>query len=252
MKLLDGNTRFQAALKAVELEPWREVYFTCYGDDQALIPTSYGGDAGAMIESSEEDLLAVAGASGFLPRLQLFGSSSDAVKEAKIQVAHWGVVRAKDQLEDMGKEVDILVIAGRAKALDISGEKAVTSYDRLSEAFKDIATRSAKQNSKCMFGPEFLVWVPAAKTYATLFLCSPTARRETRPLHARLGKAATCKAQLIEGKSFKWHGPVFVPCTTPFDIPPVDEITTEAKKFLSPDDKGPELATTEGGGERAR
>lgn len=228
-------------------------FLTCYGDeDKALIPTSYGGDAGAMIESSEEDLLAVAGASGFLPRLQLFGSSSDAVKEGKIGVAHWGVVRGKDQLEDLGKETDILVIAGRAKALDIAQDTAVTSYDRNSDTFKDIASRSSAQGSKCMFGPEFLVYIPASKTYATLFLCSPTARRETRPLHSRLGKAATCKSHLIEGKKFKWHGPVFVPCTTPFDIPPVDEITAEATKFLSPDQKGPELAAAAESEDRAR
>jgi hypothetical protein len=94
------------------------------------LPLQYADFAGAMITSNEEDLLAVAGASGFLPRLQLFGSSSDAVKEGKIGVAHWGVVRGKDQLEDLGKETDILVIAGRAKALDIGGEKVVTSYDQ--------------------------------------------------------------------------------------------------------------------------
>lgn len=230
-----------------------ENFQTCYGDDQALIPVSFGGDAGAMIESSAEDLLAVAGASGFLPRLQLFGSSSDAVKEGKIGVAHWGIVRGKDDpIEDLGKEVDILVIAGRAKALDLSGDTAVTSYDRNSDTFKDISTRSAAQGSNCMFGPEFLVYVGPSKLYATLFLCSPTARRETRPLHSRLGKAATCKAKLIEGKKFKWHGPVFVPCTTPFEIPPVDEITTAATKFLAPDQKGPELATAAASEERAR
>ena len=229
------------------------LFLSCFGDeDKALIPTNFGGDAGAMIESSEEDLLAVAGASGFHPRFQLFGSSSDACKEGKIPIAHWGLVRAKDQIEDLGNEVDILVIAGRAKALDMGGETVVTSYDMKSDTFKSIIERSGVQNSKCMYGPEFLVYIPSAGTYATLFLCSPTARRETRSLHARLGRAATCRAQLINGKKFKWHGPIFGPCTTPFDLPPVEEITAEAQKFLAPPKTGPELATSEGGEERAR
>lgn len=229
------------------------IFWSVYGDNE-LIPVDVGGGEISIV-SNEEDLLAVAQASGFLPRLQLFGGSSDAVKEGKIGVGRWGLVSGKDQLEDMGAEVDVLVIAGRVKALDVSGEQIVTSYDRNSETFKDIAARSETANSRCMFGPEFLVYVPKVKAFATVFLSSATARREARSLHARLRKAATFKANLITGKKHKWHGPVFTPCTTPFELPAPEAILDEAKKFLSPKDDGPTLAPApgaEGGADRAR
>jgi hypothetical protein len=221
-----------------------------YGDGE-LIPIDVGG---TLIESNDEALLAVSESGGFLPRVQLYGGNSDAVKEGKIGVANYGLVRGKDQLEDLGKEVDVLVIAGRVKALDISNTDAiVTSYDHKSDTFKDIAGRSGTQNSGCMFGPEYLIYVPSAKSYATFFLSSPTARREARSIHARLRKAATLKSQLIVGKKFKWHGPVITPCTTPFELPPVEEMTKQAEAFLNPKTTGPELATeSKEGEERAR
>jgi len=215
------------------------IFWTAY--DNELIPVDVGG-GDISIVSNEEDLLAVAQASGFLPRLQLFGGSSDAVKEGKSGVGRWGLVSGKDQLEDMGPEVDTLVIAGRVKALDVSGEQVVTSYDMKTDTFKDIAARSETANSRCMFGPEFLVYVPKVKAFATVFLSSATARREARSLHARLRKAATFKGQLITGKKHKWHGPIFTPCTTPFDMPTNEAILDEAKKFLNPKQDGPTLA----------
>lgn len=237
-----------------ELEDFDGYFWTHYDNEDGVLINVGGGDISLV--TNEDDLLAVAGSSAFLPRLQLFGSSSDACKEGKIPVAHWGIVRGKDQLEDMGKEVNVLVIAGRVKALDLSGEQIVTSYDRKSATFSDIAERSERPQSKCMFGPEFLVWVPSTGEYATVFLSSKTARGEARSLHARLGKAATFKAQLIEGKQFKWHGPVFTACTTPFDLPDLEGVKVQAEKFLKPPTDGPELAAAaaaEGeGADRAR
>lgn len=228
-------------------------FWACYENEGGeLIPVNIGG-GDISIVSNDDDLLAVSSAGGFLPRLQLFGGSSDAVKEGKIGVGRWGLVAGKDALEDLGAEVDVLVIAGRVKALDLHGENIVTSYDRNSDTFKDIATRSEVANSKCMFGPEFLVYVPSKQVFATVFLSSATARREARSLHARLRKAATLKSQLITGKQHKWHGPVFTPCSNPFEMPTGEAIVAEATKFLNPPTDGPQLATAAANStERAR
>lgn len=182
----------------------------------------------------ESSLMEVAEAGGFLPRLQLFGGSSDAVKEGKIGVGRWGIVRGKDQLEDLGAEVDVLVVTGRTKALDVSGNDAVVSYDHKSDVFKDIAKRSEGEGSRCMFGPEYLVYIPSIKEYATYFMSSPTARREAGAIHKRLRKAATLKNKLIVGKQHKWHGPVIVPCSNPFDLPPADVLRDVAERFSNP------------------
>jgi hypothetical protein len=194
--------------------------------------------------ANESALLEVGASTGFLPRIQLFGGSSDAVKEGKINVGRYGLVRGKDQLEDLGPEVDVLVCAGRVKALDISTDTPITSYDHKSDLFKDIAAGSAEENSRKMFGPEYLVWVPSCKQLATFFLSSPTARRESGSIHARLRKAATLKAKLIVGKKFKWHGPQIVPCSTPFELPDVDFLNEEIAKFVNPKSSEVEIAST--------
>lgn len=200
--------------------------------------------------ANEGALLEVSTAADFLPRLQLFGGSSDAVKEGKIGVGRYGLVRSKDQIEDLGAEVNGLICAGRAKALDVSGENAITSYDPKSDIFKAIQAGSAEENSRKMFGPEFLVYIPAVQSYATFFMSSPTSRREAPAVLARMRKAATLKAQLINGKKHKWHGPVITPCSTPFDLPSPESLQDEITKFSNP--KSSEVELAKPSDERAR
>lgn len=217
-----------------------DYYLTCYDNDLIQLP----GDSTAMIET-DHDALAAMGGGGFLPRLQLFGANSEMVKAGKIPMAHWGLVRSKEQTEDLGGEVDILVITARVKALDASGDTVITVYDHKSDVFKSIMVRSEVAESKCMYGPEYLVYVPSAQAFATLFLSSATARRESSSLHARLKKAATCKSHLIKGKKHSWHGPLFSPCTTEITTPPIDSIVAEAEKFIAATkaSAAPELAS---------
>jgi hypothetical protein len=220
-------------------------FLACYEND--LIP-SEGADA-----AEEAQLLALAQSSGFFPRLQLFGGSSDAVKEGKIQIAHYGLVRAKDQIEDLGIEVEALVCAGHSKALDVSGETALTSYDPNSDLFKQIAAGSREENSRKMYGPEYFLYIPSIQEYVTFFMSSPTARRESGAMHARLRKAATLKAQLITGKKHKWHGPVITACTSAFEIPPVDEVQKQIQTFKdSEKSSNVEVSSTDTSNERAR
>lgn len=208
--------------------------------------TFYENDLIPVSESQAEQelaLLEVGASSGFLPRIQLFGGSSDAVKESKINVGRYGLVRGKDQLEDLGSEVDVLVCAGRVKALDVSGDMPITSYDHKSDLFKEIAEGSGKENSRKMFGPEYLLYIPSIKTFATFFLSSPTARRESPAIHSRLRKAATLKAKLIAGKKHKWHGPVITQCSTPFDLPDQEVLQGEISKFVNPKASDVEIAS---------
>ena len=215
---------------------------TFYEND--LIPVSEAAAA------QELALLEVGASTGFLPRIQLFGGSSDAVKEGKINVGRYGLVRGKDQIEDLGPEVDVLVCAGRVKALDISGDTPLTSYDHKSDLFKEIQATSGEENSRKMFGPEYLLWIDSVKSFATFFLSSPTARRESASIHSRLRKAATLKAKLITGKKHKWHGPVITQCSNPFDLPEQETLQAEITKFVNPKASDVEIASESEG--RAR
>lgn len=212
--------------------------------------TFYDNELIVTTGTDEQALIEVGASTGFLPRIQLFGGSSDAVKAQQIPIAHYGIVRGKDQIEDLGSEVDVLVCAGRVKALDLSGDMPITSYDHKSDIFKEIAAGSGEENSRKMFGPEYLVWVPAVSGFATFFLSSPTARRESASIHGRLRKAATLKAQLIKGKKHTWHGPVITPCSTPFALPDSEILQSEVDKFVNP--KASEVEVVETSEERAR
>src|SRR6187200_1657480 len=63
----------------------------------------------------------------FLPRLQLEGSSSKLVKNRKMTAGCYALMTGRDQFEDLGEEVDFLLLTYRSKALDISDKKNIIS-----------------------------------------------------------------------------------------------------------------------------
>jgi len=194
--------------------------------ENALVPVDVLGNS--------DGALAVASSSVFLPRIQLYGGNSEACKEGKIGIGQYGLVRGKDDLEVLGAEVDVLVLVGRAKALQI-GEQIITVYDHNDPVFKEIANQSETKDSGAMFGPEYLFWVPQADTFATFFMSSKTARREAKAVHALIGFAATLKAQYIKTEKYSWHGPKIVKAVSPtFDVPDAESLKEEIHKFRNP------------------
>lgn len=170
--------------------------------------------------------------SSYLPRLQLMTASSDKCKTGEFPINHYASVSGQSY-QDLGSETDILVIAWRPKALKM-GDDIVACYDPESEVFRKIQLESEIKDSGCMYGPEFLVYVPAVKKFATFFLGSKSARREGNNVRARTGKAATLKSRLVEWKSYKWQAPECKPCNTPFDLPSTEDIKEQVEKFNNP------------------
>jgi|SRR5215471_1141076 len=189
--------------------------------------------------SSDEVFNEISTSGGFLPRLQLFGGNSDAVKEGKIPIAHFGLVRSKDLIDDLGQFVHILPICWRSKAMRLEEGNVVSVFNLEHPEFKAIMAESEEKDSKCLFGPEYLVWVFAIKTFATFLMGSKTSRREARHLKPLLGMAATLKCKLVSNKSYKWHSPQVLPCTQTFDsslMPAMDKVREEAEKFNNPEE----------------
>ena len=102
-----------------------------------------------------------------------------------------------------------------------------------------------------MYGPEFLVYLPAYETFATYFLCNPTGRKVAPDIAARMNNGANLGSRLIENKKkgYRWHGPVIKDCGAPLEVPDLAVITEVATKFLNEKDSKVELAE-EGGRER--
>jgi len=188
---------------------------------------------GANVQKFDDDAFLAATKSGdFLPRLQLMTSNSDVCKKGQFPINNYALVSGQN-LKDLSAAVDILVIVWRPKALEI-GEVIISVYDINHIEFTRIAEKSNEKDSGCMFGPEFLVWVPSVKQFATFFMGSKSTRRESPNLKALLKKGATLKSHLIETPKYSWMSPVIVPCTTPFELPDTGEMMEQIEKFNNP------------------
>jgi hypothetical protein len=201
------------------------------------------GQVLAVRQAAGDDVFNDMASSGkYLPRLMMYGANSKLVKQGKIGMAHFGLVTGKDNVQDLGTDVDIVPVAWRPFALDTSGEELISVYDHADPEFKRIQAQSELPDSGCMFGPEFMVWVPTLKRFASLFMSSKTARREAPAIRERLGKPTTLGTEYIETKKFGWHGIVAKPCSTPFDLPDQAAVDEETEKFLNPPKNGVERA----------
>ena len=219
---------------------------TVFNDDEAaLVPK----ETLAGLQKFDENKFESISSTGFLPRVQLMISNSEKCKSGEFPINHYAYVN-NNNYDDLGKTVDILVLCWRPKALDTS-EDVISVYDTESEAFKKIVevADSGAKDSGCMYGPEFLVWVPAKETFATLFCGSKTARNEAPSIKGFIGCAATLKSREINPKrsSYSWYGMTIVPCSTPFNMPDADEMQEIANKFNNPPaqevEEAPEVPT---------
>jgi hypothetical protein len=194
-----------------------------------------------------------AGDSKFLPRLQLMTSRSEKVELGEFPANHFALIESQN-FKDLGESVDILLVAWRPKALDTSGDDIITCYDpkfdennQPTGEFKRIQEKSKETNSGCMYGPEYLVYIPSVKRYATFFCGSITLRFEAPAFTGRLGNAATLRPIMIDAKKKKqkYFSTKVYDCTTVFDVPERDEIAKVSNEFLNPSEDGPEGTTEE-------
>ncbi len=206
-------------------------------EENQLVPSDI--TSGALAETFDD----IVKSGNYLGRLQLFGSKSDAVAEGRIPAAHYGFVH-DDDITDLGEEVDLVIIGWRAKALDTSGDALIIDFNSKSEIFADIKARSGSRDSGCMFGPEFLVYLPEQDVFATYYMSSKTARREAKKVVPLVGKAATLKCHLIDppASKYKWHAPLVFPCSAPMKAPPEDKLREEWAKFSNPPKSDVEVA----------
>ena len=194
-------------------------------------------------DDSEFDIIQ-ADSISYLPRLQVGGGNSAAVQEGKLPIAHYGFFMG-DAVTDLGEVVDALVLAWQPKAMDTGGEVVVTVIDRNSETFHIIQEKSATPDSGCMWGTEWLLYLPEQEAFVTFFLASKSARRVAPDLKALLGGAATLKIKLVSNKKYKWHVPVILPCSGVYEAPPMGAIKVAAEKFSKIPDGDIEIVAEE-------
>ncbi len=193
----------------------------------------------------------------FFDRIQLY-SKGGAIDKGLISPGHFGVPVGEDSIKDLGLEIDLLPLACRAKALDLSDRDAiVTNYDPISDAFKSIKERASVQNSGCMYGLTFLVFERNTGRFYELYcgvnksmrmesdkivVFLPLPEAAAAQLEEKTGvhieshgsMACTLKAKYVTKRNYGWHVPVCVQCSTPFtNLPSNDRIKAEIDKFMN-------------------
>lgn len=195
-------------------------------NQNTLIPTDIGG-------SHTENALSIANTVDYLPRIKLCqGQAKEVLKKHVAAGGNYALVRGKDDIEDLGDSIDVLICSGRPKAMR-TGEQMITIFEEESDEFKKIMTDSKTKNSGCFYGPEYLVYIPAAESFATLFMNNPTMRKRASHVHARLRNAATISTTLIENPEYSWFGPSVSDCSSPLVLPDVDIIRKAVDKYES-------------------
>jgi len=212
-------------------------------EENALIPLA---DLGVQ-KYSDEDFGKVA-AGKFLPRVQLMTSNSKDCKSGEFAVNHYALVKGKN-LVDLTEKVDVLVIAWRPKAMDMS-DGVMVYHDPEHAEFKRIEEQSTQKDSGCMYGPEFLVYVPSIQEYGTFFMGSKSSRNESPAIKSLLGKAATLQSQHIKTPKYEWFSPQVIQCTAPFDLPDMEGLKAVANEFNNPPANETEVAPEASGRER--
>lgn len=201
-------------------------------------PSKYGTD---------ESFNAVAKQNAFFSRVQLYGSNSKLVKQNKIQAGHYGLVQDKDNVFDLTTEFNCFVLGWRPKALRIDGENTKAYYNPKTDVFKAIEADSGTPDSGCMYGPEFMIYIPDRNEFSTFFFGNPTFRRAAPKLRALMKKAATIGSNLIEKGKYMWHGPIITECTAPLNMPEdreafVAQLTKNMESFNNPPESEVEAA----------
>lgn len=186
----------------------------------------------------------VATGSGFMPRVQLMTSASEKCKSGEFPINHFALIRDQNFV-DLGGEMEAVVLSWRPKAMEI-GEAVITVYDTDDAEFSRIQEKAGEANSGCMYGPEFLLWIPN-QGYATFFCGSKTTRRESPLIRDRIGKGVRLKPKKIETAKYTWYGVEASPAASiAGPMPEEGEMGTKITAFVNPPKSEVEAATPDG------
>ena len=233
-------------------------------NNTAMVPVNLDQLPSTQI-GTDDQFAELAKGGDYIGRMQLF-TKSKANMKGLIPSGHYGIPESDEEIIDLGPTVDLLPLARRPKAIDMTDMEAlVISYDMESEEFKRIAAKSAESDSHCQYGPSFLVFERSTKRFLEFFCGNKSSRIEAKKLFpflplsqadidakAENGNAVgdlkphgpipvTLKTKVAENRKGTWHVPVVVMCASPFTTLPSDDvIRREITKFLTVKDNGVE------------
>lgn len=189
----------------------------------------------------------------YLGRIQLYGTNRE-VKAGLVGTGCFGIPESKEEVTDLGKSIDVYVLARRPKAIDYGDREAIIeTFDPTSAEFQRIAEESKEKDSSCMYGPSLLLFERSTGRFVEFFCASKSARSSAKNLYAYLpltaadikarglkGEeprgpiAATLKSRLIVKPDFSWFVFDVSKCSTPFtNLPDIAEVSRQMTDFVN-------------------
>lgn len=188
---------------------------------------------------------------GFLSRVQLY-TKGKAINHGLVMPGEYGIAESEDDITRLGKTMDVVPLAWRPKALDISDRDDIkTSYDAKSAEFQRIKDEASTKDSGCMFGPSFLLYERSSGRFLEWFCNNESARNAAGKVSGFLPQtdkppaAMTVGSRVAEKKSYSWHVPTITECSTPITLPDSETVMREVERFLNPPAAQSETASAE-------
>ena len=162
---------------------------------------------------------------GSIRRLHLFNKGK-AIDKGLIVAGHYGVPLADDEILDLGDSIDVLFLAVRDKAVDMSSKEGIVqSFDPASAEFKRIQSESMKKETSYMCGPEFLVFERTTAEFYDFYCGTKPTRAMSETIYPflpdrrRKAVQATLAAEVQTRGSFSFHVPAVRQCSTAISVP---------------------------------
>jgi hypothetical protein len=198
----------------------------------------------SLVKKTDTDVFDDFVSSGdYMSRIQLMTGNSGPVQQGVASVGEYVFIESKDDITQLGKEIDVLVCSWRLKAMEISDDAILSVYDLSDPNFMKIKAKAGVKDSGCMCGIEFMLWISSIQKFATFYMASKSAARVAKQVRSYIDEEnnqpgpATLKSTLIETKKYKWHAPVVTSCSTPFNNPDQELFLKTLDKFQNPADE---------------
>lgn len=226
-------------------------------DNALALPESMQGP---IVVYTPEQILEMAKSGDWLPRLAVATGTSDLVSNNKVQQGVFTLTWDKERFSDLGKQIDIAVYTMRPKALRIASEGIFQYFDQKHPEFIKIMQDSQLPNSGCMFGLEFLIYIPSANQMATFHAGSKSGRREAPGILSAMNTAPEGAPPVFKPSAVSlvshfipktaqrknsWWSWKATKCSTPLPSQPdLEELEEQIKKFNNPPSSQVEKAET--------
>jgi hypothetical protein len=198
---------------------------------QLIIP---GLDASNLIVGG--DALDSIATQNILPSLRINALNSEDTANGTIPAGSWTLVNNKNKTT-LGKTIDVLPLAVRSMAIDMSGQGTTVVHDSESQAFRDIVAKANNsppgQRKQAMYGPQILM--VHDQQLVTLFCANQSMMGIYASIKASLMRWVTLTSDLTKSKKGQYFAPIFSVCLNPPETSP-DYLATLAgpvKSFLT-------------------